>query len=119
MRRPRVITFNMTSIDGRLTLAPGVNLMTGDERWVGVTEGMGDPYLWARETHNPDLLLEGSGCHDQVYGGRTLPELIVDRGTPALFDAAPLEPDEWPTRVELLDSEVLPGGRVRLRYSVA
>jgi 2,5-diamino-6-(ribosylamino)-4(3H)-pyrimidinone 5'-phosphate reductase len=61
MDRPRVVTFNLVSVDGRLTLAPGVNLMAGDERWSAVIEGIGDPYLWVREAHDPDLLLEGSG----------------------------------------------------------
>lgn len=61
MTRPRVVTFNVTSLDGRLTLAPGVNLMAGDVRWSALTEGLGDPYLWVREAHDPDLLLEGSG----------------------------------------------------------
>ena len=48
MARPRVVTFNIVSVDGRLTLAPGVNLMTPDERWEAVVEGVGDPYLRAR-----------------------------------------------------------------------
>ena len=61
MTRPRVVTFNLVSVDGRLTLAPGVNLMSGDPRWTALTQGIGDPYVWAREQHDPDLLLEGSG----------------------------------------------------------
>jgi len=245
-----VVTFNITSVDGRLTLAPGVNLMSGDERWTSVIEGVGDPYLWAREVHDPEVLLEGSGSflspadaelipvdpgpaadvsvegehflppavvdvpgrrwfavvdgrgkvelrftewpdpswagwhalvitskaapaehlerlrargvpylvvgHDHVAlaealsvladrldvrtvvstgGGRLsgallrqhlvdeidlelLPVAIGGRGTPALFDAAPLASDEWPTRLELLSSEALKDGRVRLRYRV-
>ena len=246
MERPRVITYNLASIDGRLTLAAGVNLMAGDERWAAVTQGLGDPYLWARATHDPDLLLEGSGSflcpaaaplrsaeagpaavgehylprdivtvpgrrwfavvdgqgavdlqftewpdpewagwHALVLtslaapaqhlallrdrripylvvgtrqvalrpclellreklgvqtvvstgggrlGGALLREHLVDeidiellpwaiggRGTPALFDAPPLTPDEWPTRLELLEHEALQDGRIRLRYSV-
>lgn len=247
MARPRVVTFNVASIDGRLTLAPGVGLMSGDERWSAMTRGMGDPYLWAREVHQPDLLLEGSGsflspAHTQLYaaeqvppsegehflpshiaevpgrrwfavvdgagvvdlqftewpdpswagwhslvltsraapaehlatlrdrgipylvvghqhvalgralelvgtllgvqtvvstgGGRLggallrqglvdevdlelLPWVIGGRGTPALFDCAPLDAAEWPTRLELIEHEVLPDGRIRSRYSVA
>lgn len=247
VRRPRVITYNLASIDGRLTLAPGVNLMAGDERWAAVTERLGDPYAWARDTHDPDLLLEGSGsflCPEQAplrstepgpppegehflpgdvvtapgrrwfavvdgqgavdlqftewpdpewagwhalvltssaapqehrallrsrgipylvvgthqvalgralellgellgvrtvvstgggrLGGALLRQGLIDeidiellpwaiggRGTPALFDTAPLAPDEWPTRLGLLDHEALPDGRIRLRYSVA
>lgn len=48
-----------------------------------------------------------------------LPVAIGGRGTPALFDAAPLAPDEWPTMLELISSETLEGGRVRLRYAVS
>jgi hypothetical protein len=47
-----------------------------------------------------------------------LPVAIGGRGTPALFDAPPLGPHEWPTRLELLTADTLPGGRVRLRYTV-
>jgi riboflavin biosynthesis pyrimidine reductase len=61
MGRPRCITYNMASVDGRLTLAPGVNLMAGDERWTAATAGLGDPYDWVRTTHDPQVLLEGSG----------------------------------------------------------
>lgn len=245
--RPRVITYNLASIDGRLTLAPGVNLMAGDQRWAAVTQGLGDPYVWVRDTHHPDLLLEGSGSfqcpkeaplrgaeagpppvgehflpgdvvaapgrrwfavvdgqgavdlqftewpdpewagwhalvitslaapaeHLALLRDRRIPYLVVGthqvallrclellrellgvetvvstgggrlggallrqglvdeidvdllpwaiggRGTPALFDALPLAPDEWPTRLDLLDHEALPDGRIRLRYSVA
>lgn len=73
MARPRVVTFNLTSVDGRLTLAPGVNLMTGDERWTPVIEGIGDPYLWAREMHDPEVLLEGSGSFLSPADGGLIP----------------------------------------------
>ncbi|HEY3338677.1 MAG TPA: dihydrofolate reductase family protein [Propionicimonas sp.] len=59
--RARVITYNVASIDGRLTVAPGVNLLAGDERWAAMTVGVGDPYQWPREIHDPGLFLEGSG----------------------------------------------------------
>ncbi|MGM0384668.1 MAG: dihydrofolate reductase family protein [Actinomycetota bacterium] len=246
MARPRIVTLSMASVDGRLTLAPGVNLMAGDERWNAVMEGVGDPYEWARETHEPQVLLEGSGSflapaqaelvgpehgsppegehhlppevvgvpgrrwfsvvdgagavdlqftewpapgwerwHALVLtsraapalhlatlrqrripylvvgtehvalaramellreslgvetvvvtgGGRLggallrqglvdeidvqiLPWVIGSRGTPALFDAPPLGPGQWPTHLDLLSSEELPGGVMRLRYRV-
>ena len=59
MDRPRCVTFNLASVDGRLTVAPGVSLMAGDPRWP--TVGMGDPYDWVRSEHDPEVLLEGSG----------------------------------------------------------
>ena len=61
MPRPRVITCNVVTVDGRLTLAPGVSLFAGDPRWTALTAGLGDPYAWPREVHDPDVLLEGSG----------------------------------------------------------
>jgi 2,5-diamino-6-(ribosylamino)-4(3H)-pyrimidinone 5'-phosphate reductase len=246
MGRPRVVNFNIVSVDGRLTLAPGVNLMIGDERWTALAEHLGDPYAWVREAHDPQLLLEGSGSflaprHTELLppetgpraeGEHFLPDAVVDvpgrrwfavidgqgavdlmftewpdpawagwhalvltsqaapaehlerlrergipylvvgrrhvalpdaldrlaerlgvrtvvctgggrlggallrehlvdeidlellpvaiggRGTPALFDAAPLGEGEWPTGLSLLAAETLEGGRVRLRYAV-
>lgn len=247
MERPRVITCNQASVDGRLTLAPDVLLLNGDERWSQLA-GDGDLYGWIRAVHDPDLLLEGSGSfvardagpvhhppwrgdpsslyepflpdevveregrrwmavvdgrgrvrlaftewpdpdwagwhvlvltcraappshlawlreagipyvvagtervdlgqalavlhgHLQVRtvaatgGGRLggallraglvdevdvefLPAVIGGRGTPTLFDAPPLSPDETPTRLELIDHEVSGDGRIRLRYRV-
>jgi 2,5-diamino-6-(ribosylamino)-4(3H)-pyrimidinone 5'-phosphate reductase len=60
MPRPTVVTCNVISVDGRLTLAPGVQLLEGDERWSALMGGS-DPYAWAREVHDPQVLLEGSG----------------------------------------------------------
>lgn len=233
-------------MDGRLTLAPGLNLMAGDEPWTAMTADLPDPYAWARATHEPQVFLEGAGSflnpvagalqcaepvpapegvhflpedvvgipgrrwfavvdgagfvdlqftewpdaawagwhslvltsqaapaahltllrqrnipylvvgashvalgralellHDLLgvqtvvstgggrLGGALLRQGLVDeidvdllpwaiggRGTPALFDAAPLTPGEWPTGLELLSSEVVGRGRVCLRYRV-
>jgi riboflavin biosynthesis pyrimidine reductase len=60
MPRPKVVTCNAISVDGRLTLAPSVLLLHGDERWSSVM-GHSDPYAWVREVHDPQVLLEGSG----------------------------------------------------------
>ena len=73
MRRPRVVTFNIASVDGRLTLGPGINLMSGDERWTALTEELGDPYLWVREVHKPQMLLEGSGSFLAPEQARLIP----------------------------------------------
>ena len=48
----------------------------------------------------------------------SFPIVIGGRGTPALFDAPPLGPDEWPHRLDLLSVEQLDGGRLRVRYTV-
>ncbi|RYV51460.1 dihydrofolate reductase family protein [Pengzhenrongella frigida] len=59
--RPRLVTYNLASLDGRLTLAPGVSLLTGDARWTALSAPVGDPYEWVRAQHDPEVLLEGSG----------------------------------------------------------
>jgi 2,5-diamino-6-(ribosylamino)-4(3H)-pyrimidinone 5'-phosphate reductase len=58
--RPFVVTCNTISVDGRITLAPGVQLISGDERWARIA-GDSDPYEWVRAIHDPEVLLEGSG----------------------------------------------------------
>lgn len=245
--RPRVVSCNITSVDGRLTIAPGVSLLFGEERWSSIT-GDTDPYRWMVEVHDPEVFLEGSGSfvaadappctypdgprdeslRDEHFlpaevvevpdrrwmavvdgrgrvqlqftewpdpawagwhalmvvsravdpahlawlrdagipylvagdgpvdlalalelmagelgartvvatgGGRlsgallradlvdevdleVLPAAIGGRGTPALFDADPLAPGEWPTRLRLLDHEATADGHLRLRYLV-
>jgi 2,5-diamino-6-(ribosylamino)-4(3H)-pyrimidinone 5'-phosphate reductase len=247
MPRPRLITYNVASVDGRLTIAPEVQLLTGDPRWSAIA-GDGDPYAWVREVHEPDVLLEGSGSFvaeevppveyppvdgdsstlyghhlppevvtaadrrwlavvdgrgrvqlgftewpdpawtgwhalvitsraaapghlawlraagipylvagegpvdlpvatellGDLLGARTvvstaggrlngallraglvdevdvdlLPAIIGGRGTPSLFDAPPLDAGGWPTRLELLSTEVVARDHVRLRYRV-
>jgi len=60
MERPRVVIFGEVSVDGRLTLAPDVLLMFGDERWRAVA-GLSDVYEWVKSTYKPQAYLEGSG----------------------------------------------------------
>lgn len=59
--RPRVIVSNVASMDSRLTVAPGVDLLAGDERWAAMMAGVSDPYAWARALHDPQVFLEGAG----------------------------------------------------------
>jgi riboflavin biosynthesis pyrimidine reductase len=47
-----------------------------------------------------------------------LPALIGGLETSSLFSAPSLQPDEWPTRLELVSAQVQTGGRVWLRYRV-
>ena len=73
-RRPRLIAHNVASLDGRLTLAPGVLLLHGNERWTSAIGG-GDAYVRLRRELEPDAILEGSGSF--VVEGETpspLPE---------------------------------------------
>lgn len=60
MELPKVVTCNIVSVDGRLTIAPGIQLLFGDERWTAIA-GNADPYEWMRELHDPEVMLEGSG----------------------------------------------------------
>lgn len=59
MNRPRVVMFGEASVDGRLTLAPDVLLLFGDERWRAVA-GSSDVYEWVKFLHKPQVFLEGS-----------------------------------------------------------
>jgi len=59
MSRPKVVIYGQASMDGRLTLAPGVLLMFGDERWEAVA-GSSDVHAWLKSTHRPQAYLEGS-----------------------------------------------------------
>jgi riboflavin biosynthesis pyrimidine reductase len=47
-----------------------------------------------------------------------LPAAVGGKGTPALFDGAPLEDTQNPTRFELTSCQPQPDGRIRLRYTV-
>lgn len=55
--RPRVITHNLASVDGRLAISPDVVLMN-DDRWPLYEES---PYAAVRQRHHPQVILEGSG----------------------------------------------------------
>lgn len=61
MTRPRVIAHNVASLDGRITTAPGVLLLFGDDRWERMVAGGGDAYARLRREVDPDAYLEGSG----------------------------------------------------------
>ncbi|NIS81603.1 MAG: deaminase [Anaerolineales bacterium] len=60
MKRPRLVLFGEASLDGRLTLAPDVLLLYGDERW-RASAGSSDVYDWIKSKHQPQAFLEGSG----------------------------------------------------------
>lgn len=59
MNRPKVIVHGDVSVDGRLTLAPGVLLLHPQERWQAVS-GPSQAYEWLKFTHQPQAYLEGS-----------------------------------------------------------
>lgn len=82
MSRPRVITCNVVTVDGRLTLAPGVSLFAGDPRWAALMTGLDDPYAWPRALHDPDVLLEGSGSFLAPVEAELLPASSADGSVP-------------------------------------
>ncbi len=61
VNRPKVVVHGIASVDGRLTLAPNVLLLFGDERWQAVARSSDDAYERGKLTHKPQVILEGSG----------------------------------------------------------
>lgn len=61
MNRPKVVIYGGVTLDGRLTIAPGVLLMFGDERWDSFAGSDEEIANWLREKHKPQAYLEGSG----------------------------------------------------------
>ncbi len=92
MTRPRVVVHNVASADGRLTLAPDVLLMSGDERWRIVDDGSSGVSEWLHAHHAPGATLEGSGSF--VLEGEEPAPLPPFEGDPA-----PLYEDYLPPAV--------------------
>lgn len=61
MNRPRVVVHAIASVDGRVTLAPDVLLLYGDDRWQAVAGSSDTVDKWLKLTHKPQVILEGSG----------------------------------------------------------
>ena len=116
MTRPKVIVWGVVSVDGRLTLAPGVLLLTGDERWDAISgSSIYDTWEWLKSVHQPEVILDGSGS--LVRPGQ-VPEPLpaVDGDTSELYeDYLPPSIVKRKDRVAwftVVDS----GGRVRWVY---
>jgi 2,5-diamino-6-(ribosylamino)-4(3H)-pyrimidinone 5'-phosphate reductase len=60
MSLPKVVTFAVASVDGRMAVSPDVLLLWGDARWQALGES-GKAYEWLKHTHQPQATLEGSG----------------------------------------------------------
>jgi 2,5-diamino-6-(ribosylamino)-4(3H)-pyrimidinone 5'-phosphate reductase len=60
MSKPKVITFAIASVDGRIAVSPDVLLLWGDARWEALGEAS-ESLEWLRLTHQPQATLEGSG----------------------------------------------------------
>jgi riboflavin biosynthesis pyrimidine reductase len=93
MTKPWVIAYNLASLDGRVTIAPDVLLLTGDERWSAIA-GDGDTYAVLKREYDPDVILEGSGSF--VLEG----EPVAHHATVLPNEAVALHRDFVPTDVE-------------------
>lgn len=96
MERPNVVIYGMVSVDGRLTVAPDVLLMNGDERWTNLA-GSSDVEKWLRQIHKPNAYLEGS---NSLVSGTNKSEETFE--SPKNFDeqeASDLQKDFLPTEV--------------------
>jgi 2,5-diamino-6-(ribosylamino)-4(3H)-pyrimidinone 5'-phosphate reductase len=116
MARPKVVIYGVASVDGRITTAPGVLLMFGDERWEAVA-GSSDVYRWIQDTHKPQAFIEGSGSLVPIGSTKAPDPLPAVQGDPQ-----PLYEDYLPEEVihrpghrgwfTMVDS----GGRIRWAY---
>ena len=97
MSRPKVITFNSASMDGRVAASADVLLLHGDGRWQAIEAWSAAPCAASpldtlRALHRPDATLEGSGS--LVREGHTPSPLPTFRG-----NAASLYEDHLPQAV--------------------
>lgn len=84
MTRPRVVIQAVASLDGKITLAPGVLLLHGDERWQTVAGEADELGAWLRATHRPQAILEGSGS----FVAANVDPGAAETGTPSSRDRA-------------------------------
>lgn len=75
MSRPKITTYSLASLDGKLTTSPDTLLLFGDERWNRCASTSEDSYKWLMSEFHPDALLEGSGS--LVLAGQPVEPLPV------------------------------------------
>ncbi|MEW5826402.1 MAG: dihydrofolate reductase family protein [Candidatus Bipolaricaulota bacterium] len=109
MNRPRVILCGQASVDGRITLAPDVLLLFGDERWPHAY----DPMRRWIETHRPHAMLEGSGSF-VAEGSEPSPLPPAAEGEPLGEDYLP---DDIAARSGFCGWFVVVDGRGRVRWA--
>jgi 2,5-diamino-6-(ribosylamino)-4(3H)-pyrimidinone 5'-phosphate reductase len=90
--RPRLIVYDLASVDGRLTVAPEAVLLYGDDRMTAAVGECPDPYQWLNARYQPQVFLEGSGSF--------IADGVVPEPLPAVpGDPAPLYADFLPDTV--------------------
>jgi 2,5-diamino-6-(ribosylamino)-4(3H)-pyrimidinone 5'-phosphate reductase len=114
MDRPKIVVYQTASVDGKLTTAPGVLLLFGDERWQAMAGGDEEAYNKSRKLFNPEAILEGSGSF--TLEGMQIEPLPPLEGNSARFyeDYLPEELTAQPGRrwFTVVDGR----GRVRWTY---
>jgi 2,5-diamino-6-(ribosylamino)-4(3H)-pyrimidinone 5'-phosphate reductase len=76
---PKIVAHQTASVDGKLTTAPDVLLLFGDERWNAVAGGGEEAYRKACALHNPGAILEGSGSFVlEGTPGQPLPAVDIE-----------------------------------------
>lgn len=114
MNRPKIISYALASLDGRLTVAPEAVLLYGDERWTAAAGQNEDAYAGLMAEFQPQAFLEGSGSFSPPgTPGQPLP--------PFEGDPAPLYRDFLPEHIVNVPGRkwftvVDGGGRVRWFY---
>jgi 2,5-diamino-6-(ribosylamino)-4(3H)-pyrimidinone 5'-phosphate reductase len=81
--KPKVIVYQVSSVDGRLTISPETLLLYGDERWNRAAGNEISP-AWRKlkEIHQPQAVLEGSGSFVlERSEPETLPPVGGDTGS--------------------------------------
>lgn len=93
MKMPKVVTYAVASVNGRVAAGPDRLLLFGDERWSAISgyETLIDKRL--REVHDPQVILEGSGS------------LALDDQVP---DPLPPVSEEWEGKTDALYQHFLP-----------
>ncbi len=110
--KPRLIVHALASVDGRLTLAPDVLLLHGDERWRAVAGSSEDVYERLKQAYQPDAILEGSGSF--VVEGAEADALPSFKGDPEALYAHFL-PEAVVQRPQARGWFVVVDGRGRVR----
>jgi 2,5-diamino-6-(ribosylamino)-4(3H)-pyrimidinone 5'-phosphate reductase len=61
MTLPKIVTYSVASLDGRMTIAPEVVLLYGDKRWDAIAGSSSGIYEKVKKLYEPQAILEGSG----------------------------------------------------------
>lgn len=92
MNKPKVVVYQIASVDGRLALSPDKLMMFGDDRWTAVAGSSTEVWESLKAIHQPQAVLEGSGSF--VLEGQT-----PDPLPPVEGDPAPLYQDFLPEKI--------------------